>query len=233
MLEKILDYERGFFFALNGSDSVYWDHVMWLYSGKAVWLPLAFFILIVLTYKVNWRESLLVLLSIVLVILLCDQFASHLCKPLFTRFRPTHHPDFMDQVDTVFNYRGGRYGFISSHAANAFGFAMYMTLLFRRKPLFSVTIFAWALITAYTRIYLGVHFISDIVGGILAGLFFGALVYYIYVKARGWMFKKRGLEVTSTAEIYTIRRQRLIVIAIIVTVVLMLIFQMQLISFLK
>ena len=126
MVEKILIYERDAFFALNGSDSAFLDRFMWIFTGKAVWLPLAFLILLVLIYKKNWRESLLILLAIVLVVTLCDQFASHVCKPVFTRFRPTHHPDFMDQVKTVFGYRGGLYGFISSHAANAFGFATLM-----------------------------------------------------------------------------------------------------------
>ena len=172
MVEKILVYERDLFFMLNGSDSPFLDRFMWLYSGKAVWLPLAFFILVVLLYKKKWRESILILLAIVLVITLCDQFASHVCKPIFTRFRPTHHPDFMDQVKTVFDYRGGRYGFISSHAANAFGFATFMSLLFRYR-LFTWTIFLWAALTAYTRVYLGVHFISDIVPGAIAGVFFG------------------------------------------------------------
>ncbi len=156
MLEKTLDYERELFFMLNGSDSVFLDHSMWLFTGKIVWLPLALFILVVLTYKINWRESILVLLAIVLVVTLCDQFASHLLKPVFMRLRPTHHPEFMNEVQTVFGYRGGKYGFISSHAANAFGFAMFMSLLFRCKPLFTGVIFTWAMITAYTRIYLGV-----------------------------------------------------------------------------
>lgn len=98
------------------------------------------FILVVLCYKKNWKEWLLILLAIVLTITLCDQFASHVCKPIFTRFRPTHHPDFMDQVKVVFGYRGGMYGFISSHAANAFGFATLMALIFRNK-LFGWTIF--------------------------------------------------------------------------------------------
>ncbi len=140
MLEQLLVWERDAFFMLNGSDSAFLDRFMWIYSGKAVWLPLAFFILVVLCYKKNWKEWLLILLAIVLTITLCDQFASHVCKPIFTRFRPTHHPDFMDQVKVVFGYRGGMYGFISSHAANAFGFATLMALIFRNK-LFGWTIF--------------------------------------------------------------------------------------------
>ena len=87
MVEKILVYERDLFFMLNGSDSPFLDRFMWIFSGKTVWLPLAAFILIVLLYKKKWRESILILLAIVLVVTLCDQFASHVCKPIFTRFR--------------------------------------------------------------------------------------------------------------------------------------------------
>ena len=187
MIEQLLVYERDAFFALNGSNSPFLDQFMYIYTGKAVWLPLAVLIIAVLLYKKKWQEWLLILLAIALVVTLCDQFASHLCKPLFTRFRPTHHPDFMDQVKVVFGYRGGRYGFISSHAANAFGFATFMALLMRQR-LLSWTLFAWAAITAYTRIYLGVHFITDIIPGIIVGLIFGALVYYLYVAVRNrWL----------------------------------------------
>lgn len=215
MLEKILSYERDAFFALNGSDSVFLDHFMWLYSGKAVWLPLAVFILIVLLYKKNWRESLCVLLAIVLVVTLCDQFASHICKPLFTRFRPTHHPDFMNEVKTVFDYRGGQYGFISSHAANAFGFATLLALIVRNKWL-GWTLFIWATLTAYSRIYLGVHFISDIVPGILVGLFFGYVVYRLFQFACAiWLLVPEG---------YSKRQALLMIYAIVLTVGVMILF---------
>lgn len=228
MVEKILTYERDLFFMLNGSDSPFLDHFMWLYSGKAVWLPLAAFILIVLLYKKNWRESILILLAIVLVITLCDQFASHICKPIFTRFRPTHHPDFMEQVKTVFDYRGGRYGFISSHAANAFGFATFMSLLFRYR-LFTWTIFFWATLTAYTRVYLGVHFISDIVPGAIAGIFFGWVVYWLYVKARPVLTGRGG----NVSALYSDKQKRIIVYAIFITILVIAVFNIPLIACLR
>ena len=207
MVEKILIYERDAFFALNGSDSAFLDRFMWIFTGKAVWLPLAFLILLVLIYKKNWRESLLILLAIVLVVTLRDQIASHVCKPVFTRFRPTHHPDFMDQVKTVFGYRGGLYGFISSHAANAFGFATLMALIMRDK-LFGWTIFFWAVLTAYTRVYLGVHFISDIVPGAISGVFFGYLVYKLYSFSRS---KLLPVGVNKGEQLCSTKRIRLIV----------------------
>ena len=224
MLEQILVWERDLFLTLNGCHTPYWDEVMWLYSGKAVWLPLAFLILLVLIYKKNWRESLLILLAIVLVVTLCDQFASHVCKPVFTRFRPTHHPDFMDQVKTVFGYRGGLYGFISSHAANAFGFATLMALIMRDK-LFGWTIFFWAVLTAYTRVYLGVHFISDIVPGAISGVFFGYLVYKLYSFSRS---KLLPVGVNKGEPLYSKKRIRLIVYAIYVTVLIIIIFNVPL-----
>ena len=224
MVEKILIYERDAFFALNGSDSAFLDRFMWIFTGKAVWLPLAFLILLVLIYKKNWRESLLILLAIVSVVTLCDQFASHVCKPVFTRFRPTHHPDFMDQVKTVFGYRGGLYGFISSHAANAFGFATLMALIMRDK-LFGWTIFFWAALTAYTRVYLGVHFISDIVPGAISGVFFGYLVYRLYSFSRS---KLLPVQVNNGEPLYSKKRIRLIVYAIYVTILIIIVFNVPL-----
>lgn len=230
MLEKILEFERPAFFMLNGSDSAFLDNLMWLYSGKLVWLPLAFFIILVICYKKNWKEVLFILLAITLVITLCDQFASHLCKPLFTRFRPTHHPDFMDDVKVVFGYRGGRYGFMSSHAANAFGFAMFMSLLFRSKP-FTWVIFGWATINAYSRIYLGVHFISDIIPGALVGLFFGYTVYKLYLYSR-----RKSLHIDAAlaeVPIYSNRRIWLIISGILITILILIVFNSQLITLIR
>ena len=230
MLERLLVWERDAFFLLNGSDSAYLDHFMWLYSGKVVWLPLAVFILVTLGYKKNWKEWLFIILAIVLTITLCDQFASHVCKPIFTRFRPTHHPDFMEQVKVVFGYRGGKYGFISSHAANAFGFATMMALIFRNR-LFSFTIFFWAILTAYTRIYLGVHFITDILPGALSGMFFGAVVYLIYGHARQRWMRERPL--VPPAAIYSERRKNIISGAIWITILCITLFNGPLVSLIR
>ena len=229
MIEKILLYERDAFFALNGSDSAFLDRFMWLYTGKEVWLPLAILIIGVLVYKKNWRESLLIILAIALVVLLCDQFASHVCKPLFTRFRPTHHPDFMEQVKTVFNYRGGLYGFISSHAANAFGFATLMALIMKNRW-FGWTLFLWATLTAYTRIYLGVHFISDVVPGMVVGTLFGYVVYRLYLFVRSkWL----PVESFGAFPAYSKRRIHLIIYAIYATVLLIIIFNEPLVALLR
>lgn len=195
MLEEILDYEQDLFLQLNSLQSPFGNQFMWLFSGKIAWVPFVFLFIVILFYKNrrNMKETLLVFAAIALVITLCDQFSSGLCKPLFTRFRPTHHPAFMNEVQTVFNYRGGLYGFISSHAANAFGFATLTSLIFRYQ-FYSIMLYGWAIINSYSRIYLGVHFITDVVPGALSGLFFGWLIYKIYV----YVYQKMIVSVPGT-----------------------------------
>ena len=77
----------------------------------------------------------LIILMLGLTVLLCDQISSGICKPLFERFRPTHDPVFSQYVTTVNGYLGGMYGFISSHAANTFGIAVFVSLLIKNRLL--------------------------------------------------------------------------------------------------
>ncbi|MDR0742903.1 MAG: phosphatase PAP2 family protein [Tannerella sp.] len=226
MLEKILDYEEGAFLWLNSYHAPFGNQFMWLFSGKIFWIPLATLFIFMLFYKnrKHWKETLLVLAAIALVITLCDQFASGICKPMFTRFRPTHHPEFMDKVQTVFDYRGGRFGFISGHAANAFGFATLTSLIFRYR-FYSVALYLWATINSYSRIYLGVHFISDIIPGIVAGLLFGWIIYKLFVIARRKALadKTVGNDLPSISCACSHKRLDIILYMLIFTVVVMLI----------
>ena len=221
MLEHILDFERDAFLFLNSIHTPFLDQFVWLYTGKIAWIPIAVLILFVICYKKSWKESLLILLSIVLIITLCDQFASSICKPLFARFRPTQHPEFMGEVHTVFGYTGGKYGFISSHAANAFGFALYTLLLFKNR-FYTIFILVWSSFMCYTRIYLGVHFISDIIPGIIVGLFFSYICYKLYIFARNKVLKP----INGPEQLYTIVQKNSIVYGILATISFLLIFSL-------
>jgi len=176
LVEQILPYERSVFLWLNDSHNIFFDSFMWIYSEKITWIPLAVIAFGVFTYKVNWRHSLLFILCMAFLFTLCDQLSAGVIKPFFERFRPSHHPDFESAVRVLNGYRGGRYGFISAHAANGFGAATFLSLVFKYRR-FTVTIFLWAIVTAYSRIYLGVHFISDIIGGMVLGIVIGYSVY--------------------------------------------------------
>lgn len=211
LVEKILPYERDLFLWLNEHHTSYWDNFMSLYSGKLVWLPLVLVSLFVFVYKTKWKEAAVLLCCAVLVGLLCDYFSAEVIKPFFSRLRPTHHVDFKDFVTVVDGYRGGRYGFISNHAANGFGIVVFTSLLFRNRY-FTLTMLLWATITAYSRIYLGVHFISDVVAGAIWGALMGALSYYIYIACRRYILKVPQEDLKTP--VYSVFRSRLIMFTI-------------------
>jgi undecaprenyl-diphosphatase len=167
------------------------------------------------------------ILSVVLLIVLCDQISSGFFKPFFHRFRPTHHPDFKDQVDIVLGYQGGLYGFISGHATNAFGFATFFALVFRNR-LFTILILLFAFFNGYSRIYLGVHFISDVVAGTLTGIALGYIVYKLYRLSR-----KKILEMDQAAlknPIYSKREIYSLCSVYIASILILLLFNNQLVN---
>ena len=226
MLERILDYERALFLKMNGAHSMFGDQFMWLFSGFSVWIPavVCFFTILLYANRERWKEMLLIVGAIILVIVLTDQFSSGLCKPFFSRFRPTHHPDFMHVVSTVFNYRGGRYGFISSHAANGFGFATLTSLIFKNRY-YTILLMSWATVSAYSRIYLGVHFISDIIPGIITGLFFGWTVYQLFAFVHNKMIRHQVISCPNerSEAMYPNRGLSLFIAIMIATVILIVI----------
>lgn len=132
VLQQLIEWDKSVFLTLNNVHTPFWDIFMWIYTDKLTWIPLILSLLFVL-FRKNWKEALLVCVAIALTITLCDQFASTLCKPYFARFRPAQDPDFSPFVQIVNGYRGGRYGFISSHAANSFGAVVLLSLIFRNR----------------------------------------------------------------------------------------------------
>lgn len=182
-VERLLPLERNLFFAMNGSDSLFLDNVMWTISGRFIWIPVFLFILFLFFYRARRKEAILVTLFFILLFVATDQISSGFFKPFFERFRPTHHPDFKDMVDIVKGYKGGRYGFISGHATNSFGVAVFLSLVFRNRLVILSTLL-WATINSYTRIYLGVHFISDIIAGMVVGTIVAFIVYAMYAATR-------------------------------------------------
>jgi undecaprenyl-diphosphatase len=123
-------------------------------------------------------------------------------------------------VNIVNNFRGEQFGFISGHATNSFGLAMFVSLLFKNKFVTS-SIFFWALLNSYSRIYLGVHFISDIVAGFFFGSILGLLVYELYVSIRVGVFKVSPIE--KRKSIYSIKEGNNLSIGIILIIALIII----------
>ncbi len=187
--------------ALNGSDSVFWDNIALCVTNTFAWTLVIVMLLIIFFRNNDYRGALLILLSIALMIFVADCLCSGLIKPMVARYRPTQDPEIMYMVDVLNGYRGGRFGFFSGHACNTMCMAVFLSRLFRFKPL-TITLILWSLTTTYTRIYLGVHYIGDITVGFIAGILIGLLFYHIYNKISMRLRRQRRMSSDYTTTGY-------------------------------
>ena len=177
MLDTLISFDKELLVLLNNCNSAFFDDFFRIYSGKLVWLLTAAAIIYVII-KTQKQDCWIIFLGLVLLILFSDKISSTLIKPLFERLRPTHEPTLDGLVHIVHNYRGGGFSFVSSHAANSFAFAVFTALLFKSR-LYSAIILLWAFFTGYSRIYLGVHYPLDVLGGAILGICIGYAVYFL------------------------------------------------------
>ncbi len=174
MLESLIQIDHQLFHLINvsGQHPIF-DGLMPLLRNKYFWGPLYLFLVayILLNHK---KEGWLLVVFVLLVVVCTDQFSSGLIKPLVQRFRPCHQPGI--QPINVLVHCGGGYSFISSHATNHFGVAVFLGLLFNR-PLILVAFLVWAASIAYAQVYVGVHFPADVFAGSLAGAAIGHILW--------------------------------------------------------
>lgn len=210
MLEFITNIDTQLTLFLNGSDNEMLDAIAVTATKTSTWIPLGILLLYVLMRMKDWKNALLVILCVAIAITLADQMASGIFKPLVARLRPSHTPELQGVIDLVDDYRGGRYGFFSSHAANTCAVAVFLSLLFRKR-VFTVAICSWAMVNSWTRLYLGVHYVGDIMVGLIWGAFVGWMVFRLY-RFLTLKVKLEGVEL-----LYTEKRAYLLAEAIVLT----------------
>lgn len=175
MIEQILTTDTDLFLYLNNIHNSFFDVIMRYVSAKLTWVPLYLVVVFFIFKKFKLKKGLLIFVLIVLAITIADQTSVHLFKNIFQRLRPCFNPSIKNIVHTL-SLPGGQYGFVSSHAANSFGFAIFSLFVFRNRY-YTIFILFWAAIVSYSRIYLGVHYPLDIIGGALLG---GFISYFLF-----------------------------------------------------
>ncbi|MGC8864951.1 MAG: phosphatase PAP2 family protein [Bacteroidales bacterium] len=176
---------------INGWHTPWADAFMWQVSGTLLWLPLYVYFLYLIIQKFK-KRSVYILLVTALLVTSTDQSA-YLTKKAVGRPRPSHQQELAADLHYVNDYRGGKFSFPSSHAINTMGVAVFLSLLLSRvQPLMRWLPIVWSLVVGLSRIYLGVHFPSDVLTGFILGAFWGWLWYRLVMKLLDYLEKTKS-----------------------------------------
>ena len=205
MIEYLDHIDRQLMLMLNYDGGVVLDQFWYWFSAKWTWVPMYVVILACMVRhdyqtchtertsgKYTWLTLyLLQIICVALVITAADQIASHLIKPMVCRLRPAQDPLLMEFIHIVNGDRGYKYGFVSSHASNTWALTVYLAYIFRNRYV-NLYMAVWATLTCYSRIYLGVHYPGDILGGTIVGIASSYLIMkYIYTPISSRLFSRQ------------------------------------------
>ncbi len=177
MIDRLIEIDKSWLLAINGVHNAAMDQVMWYISQAWVWIPLYAMLIGLLIWKFGWKRALLYTVALVAAVGLSDWISSGWIKHWVCRPRPTHEPTLQGLVHIVNGYVGGQYGFVSSHAANTMSLAVLFGLIWNKISRQGWWLMIYVAVNCYSRIYLGVHYPGDIIGGLIVGTIIALLVY--------------------------------------------------------
>lgn len=179
MLEKIVDLDKKLFVFLNSFGSETFDGLWLIITKQIYWTPFFLFIFYLLQKKLGWKNFLYYILFTAVLILICDQTANFF-KDTVQRLRPCNDPEIKDVIRVVKS--SATKSFFSGHATNSMATTVFAYLILNKHYKYGFLLFLFPLIFAYSRIYLGLHFPTDILTGYAFGATFGFVFYKIYQK---------------------------------------------------
>lgn len=179
MLEKIIALDKKLLVFLNGLGSSTYDNLWLIITKQAYWMPFFLFLAYLLYKKIGIKKLGIVILFIALILFCCNTSVEFF-KSTFQRLRPCNDPEIKDIIRIV--HQSDSYSFFSGHASNSMATMMFLFFILKKYYKYAFLIFLYPLIFAYSRIYLGVHFPTDILTGYVFGAIFGYVFYKIYQK---------------------------------------------------
>ncbi len=195
--QEVHQFDQQLTLTINSWNSPFTDLVWQFFSDKLVWIPMYAGIVALLFWKLGWKKALIVLAGVGLTFGFCDQF-SNIVKDATCRFRPLRDEYMVSQGLHILE-KGGKYGFFSAHAANSLGlaFCTYNSLKSypedsdtRKSPwwlkAYGCWIFFWAAMVGISRIFVGKHYLGDVLVGFAvgaaAGIAFGHITKHVIQK---------------------------------------------------
>lgn len=195
-IDELEQLDQQLTLTINSWHSPFTDPIMWFFSDKKVWIPMYVAIIALMFWKLGWKKTLVLLGATVLTIVLCDQFAN-IIKHWVQRIRPVNDTSMVGMGLHVLEWGGG-FSFFSAHAANTFGVACCTFPVMRKfagpgwdikrseanprsmdeKPdkwarFYTVWMLVWAFMVSISRIFVGKHYLGDVIVGIIVGIAFG------------------------------------------------------------
>lgn len=189
MIDYLESVDRLIVLTVNGWNNSFLDAFFWFIAQRITWIPLYLYIAYLAWKKMPKNQFYLFTVFTILSIALADLVSVHLFKNVFLRYRPSHHAELTNELHFYLKangeyYKGGMYGFVSSHATNFFAFATFVSFSFKDY----ISKLKWwvlgvAVLVSFSRLYQGVHYLSDLIGGAIVGALIAFIVYrFVYLK---------------------------------------------------
>lgn len=184
-MEAILNKDTELFYLINSQRNLFFDYLFGFLSHNLSFVIAIFLAVIFLSIKKFNKHFWILLVLVALSFLFADRISVLCFKDVFQRLRPSHALEGVNLVKLfswhlIYDYKGGLYGFVSSHAANAFSLATIFAVLGKKYKHLPVLIYSWAILVGYSRIYCGVHYPSDVIVGGILGIGIGLLIVMLY-----------------------------------------------------
>ena len=180
MIESLISLDKRVFLFLNGLNATWLNPFMDFVSGQFLWFPFIGFALYFAFKQLPRKNFYTFLLFLILVLILSDTTSSYVLKNLTERLRPCREADLGPLINSFGQKCGGRFGFVSSHAANSLALTLFCLRTLKLPKAFFISFLALPFLVSYSRIYLGVHYPGDILGGLAVGLFWSSIYVFFW-----------------------------------------------------